>query len=700
MRRDAILLSAVLTCAFFFAGCGGNGAVSATNAPQTVQLNIVSISPASVAAGSGNFTLTITGTGLEMSTRVNFGSATLAPSSVAPANCGTTTCEALAVPVPGQDVATAGAVTVSAANASQVSNSVTFAIAPPSGSVSGPPNLIILAPMVERVGFPAPLFLTVGATNVAQDATVNFGSLVLTPNTRTTISHPGAPSLTTLQVQVPVSALASAAQVAVTITNPGASGGTSNAGTFFIVSKSAFPIEESVSSGSPPVVGDGPSTHSSMAMDGLLVAFDSTATNLIAGATSGLSQVYVRQNCFAVSPNCASPMTLVSVAPDGSPGAGGIKGSDKPAISLDGRFIAFESDDTNLVPGVTQAGEQIYLRDTCQSLMNTTVLPAANCTPKTILVSASPSGAPGNSASTNPVLGTFGLSIAFQSAATNLVSQSVPAGVQQIYLERGCSALLTQAARCPVDAVLLSMDASGNAGIKDSTNPAMDPDGLVVGFQSLADNIVPNMPGNGFEQIYLRSTCAGLVSAVPGALCKNTAQVASVDASGHLGTGDSVTPAVDSFGSVTVFATRAPNLLPANTSNQQIFATSTCFGAPAVPCVAAAGGVISVDQNGLPGQGDSSNPTLGGINRVAFTSQASLLSGVTGQQVYASNVCTFFGGLPCAPTTVLVSSDSGGKPVGGDHAAMEIMGEFATFSSAGLNATPGPMQTFLAAPFF
>src|SRR5258708_26221454 len=96
-----------------------------------------------------------------------------------------------------------------------------------------------------------------------------------------------------------------------------------------------------------------------MSMDGLFVAFDSTATNLIAGATSGLSQVYVRQNCFAVSPNCASPMMLVSVAPDGSPGAGGIKGSDTPAISVAGRFIVFESHDTNLIPGLPQPVEQI-----------------------------------------------------------------------------------------------------------------------------------------------------------------------------------------------------------------------------------------------------------------------------------------------------------------------------------------------------
>jgi hypothetical protein len=437
-----------------------------------------------------------------------------------------------------------------------------------------------------------------------------------------------------------------------------------------------------------------------MAMDGLFVAFDSTATNLTAAVTSGLSQIYVRQNCFAVSPNCASPLTLVSVAPDGSPGAGGIKGSDKPRISLDGRFIVFESDDTNLVPGATQAVEQIYLRDTCHSLMDTTVVPASNCTPRTILVSASPLGAPGNAASTNPVMGMFGLLVAFQSAATNLVSQPVPAGVQQIYLESGCNVLLSPPASCAVNTQLLSVDASGNAGNKDSTNPAMDFQGLIVGFQSLADNIVANTPGNGFEQIYLRATCGALVSSVPGGVCQKTAQAVSVDTTGHLGTGDSVTPAVSSFGGLTVFATRAPNLLPANTSNQQIFAANTCFGGAQVPCVAATGAIISMDQSGLPGQGDSFNPALGEVGRAVFTSQASLLSGVTGQQVYASNVCGFTGGFTCTLATVLVSSDSTGKPVGGDHPAMDLTGEFATFSSAGPSITPGPLQTFLAAPFF
>jgi hypothetical protein len=251
-----------------------------------------------------------------------------------------------------------------------------------------------------------------------------------------------------------------------------------------------------------------------------------------------------------------------------------------------------------------------------------------------------------------------------------------------------------------VSTVLLSVDASGNAGDKDSTNPSLDPGGLVVGFQSLADNIVANTAGNSFEQIYLRTTCLALASPLLGGLCNNTAQAASVDVNGHLGTGDSVTPAVSPFGNFTVFATRAPNLLPANTSNQQIFAANTCFDVLPILCSGAKGGVISLDQNGSPGQGDSLNPAFGGGNRVAFTSQASLISGVTGQQIYAANVCLFFGVFTCTPRPVLVSSDSNGKPMGGDHAAMDLASEFVAFSSAGPGSASGPTQVFLAAPLF
>jgi hypothetical protein len=703
MRREELVVGAILASAVLLSGCGGSTytCLSTTCTPQTVQPNILAISPTNVPAGSGSFTLTVTGTGLGMSSQVKFGTVILSPSSVTPMNCpGGGSCVALAVTVPAQDVTSATTVTVSIANSAMVSNQVAFAVTPQSGSVAGAPQLLLFSPMVAPAGG-ASFQLVVEAQNVAQGATVNFGSLSLSPTSSVVTFYPSSAALSTLMVQVPAATITATGAVAVSVTNPGSSGGTSNQENFFVLNKGNFPIEVSVNNAAPPVPGNAPSTHSSAAIDGFLVAFDSAATNLVTGATSGLSQVYLRRNCLAVAANCTPQTTLVSVAPGGSPGAGGVKGSEKPSMSPDGRFVAFQSDDTNLASGQTLPVEQIYLRDTCESILG----PVPKCTPHTILVSASPTGIQGSGASTNPVVGAFGMFVAFQSDALNLVSNPGSPGVQQVYLWRGCNAALLGALPgCQPSIALESVDASGNAGDKDSTNPALDA-GLVVAFQSLADNIVANTPGNGFQQIYLRTTCLALASPLPGDLCRNDALAVSVDASGHIGTGDSVTPAVGLFGSTTVFATRAPNLLPAGTSNQQIVAFSTCFAVPPIPCVATpSGGVISVDQNRMPGQGDSFHPTLVGgafTGNVAFTSQASLVSGVTGQQVYAATFC-----LPCArpePTftvPVLVSADSSGKPMGGDEAAMDLTGQFAAFSSAGPGSASGPTQIFLAAPFF
>ena len=255
---------------------------------------------------------------------------------------------------------------------------------------------------------------------------------------------------------------------------------------------------------SPPVAGNGASTSSSMSAGGELVLFDSVATNLDPQATSSLSQIYARRNCFGVIPNCTPQTTLVSVAADGSAGAGGTTGSQRPVISPDGRLVAFESDDANLVAGVTQAVSQIYLRDTCDSIFG----PIPSCTPQTSLVSMGVDGTPGNAPSGNPAVSGFGLFVAYQSTATNLTSMAVPAGVQQVYLYQNCPANsfpgLGQTGGmfpgCTPTTSVASLDSSGKPGDKDSINPSLDLIGLSVAFESLADNIVGNMPGNGFHQ--------------------------------------------------------------------------------------------------------------------------------------------------------------------------------------------------------
>src|SRR4030081_731673 len=72
--------------------------------------------------------------GISIPVAVNFGSAALAPSSVTSANCAGATCAALAVLVPGADVATAGPINITVANAGQLSNTVVFTIAPAGSS--------------------------------------------------------------------------------------------------------------------------------------------------------------------------------------------------------------------------------------------------------------------------------------------------------------------------------------------------------------------------------------------------------------------------------------------------------------------------------------------------------------------------------------------------------------------------------------
>jgi len=653
---------------------------------------ISTISPASVPAGSGGFTLQLTGQGFSAASTVHFGSDILSPTTM-PASCASpNNCTTMQVSIPSKDVVTMGSVNVFVSNSSLTSNTVVFAVK--ASSPSNAPQILAFLPTLAPAGGPT-FSMAILAANVAPNAVVNFGGQQLMP---TSLLNCGSGQICPEIVQIPASAIASAGQVQLSMTNPGSNGGTSNAVPFLVLAKTAFPMVESVDNSTPPVPANGNSTHSSVSAGAAFVAFDSVAANLANSATSGLSQVYVRNNCFAGQPNCVPQTTLISVARDNSAGAGGVQGSDKPVISMDGRFVAFESDDTNLVPGVTQPAEQIYLRDTCNSMLG----PVASCTPSTALISASPAGAPGNAPSLNPTISAFGFFVAFQSTATNLNTTAAPAGVSQIYLSRQCPSLpvLGQIPGCTPSLALASFDTGNNAGDKNSTNPSLDAVGFVLSFESLADNIAAATPGNGFEQIYARNTC--FLLSIPGIPlpCPNVTVVLSADANGNLGTGDSVSPATD-FGGINIaYATRAPNLLPAGTANRQIIGTTTCIlqETAQMGCGAQNTVVVSVDQNGVPGTSDSSNPSIG-AGKVAFTSSARLLPNVSGQQVYAASPCGLASGS-CTPGLTLISADASGNPLGGDFVAMEPAGTFATFATSGSSSSPGISEIFLAAPFF
>src|SRR5262249_11034112 len=81
---------------------------------------------------------------------------------------------------------------------------------------------------------------------------------------------------------------------------------------------------------------NGPSQAPAVSADGRVVAFDSVATNLVpSGCTTGVRQVFV----------VAGSVSCVSTGAGAAPGNGA---SSDPAVSADGRFIAFVSAATNL----------------------------------------------------------------------------------------------------------------------------------------------------------------------------------------------------------------------------------------------------------------------------------------------------------------------------------------------------------------
>jgi Tol biopolymer transport system component len=90
-----------------------------------------------------------------------------------------------------------------------------------------------------------------------------------------------------------------------------------------------------------------------MSADGRYVAFYGTATNLVPEDTDDNEDVYLRDRATGQT-------TLVSVS------SGGVKGNSnswRPTISADGRYVAFQSEATNLVPGDTNGRIDLFVRD-------------------------------------------------------------------------------------------------------------------------------------------------------------------------------------------------------------------------------------------------------------------------------------------------------------------------------------------------
>ncbi len=100
-------------------------------------------------------------------------------------------------------------------------------------------------------------------------------------------------------------------------------------------------------------LGDDASLNASISADGRFVAFSSAASNLLPGDTNGAADVFVKD----------MQTGAVVLASADAAGNGALGFSGAPALSPDGRFVAFESTAPNLVPGAGGGHADVFLRD-------------------------------------------------------------------------------------------------------------------------------------------------------------------------------------------------------------------------------------------------------------------------------------------------------------------------------------------------
>jgi Tol biopolymer transport system component len=158
--------------------------------------------------------------------------------------------------------------------------------------------------------------------------------------------------------------------------------------------------------------GNGDSFPSAISSDGQFVAFESAASNLLAGDTNGAGGVFVRDIVNNIT-------TLVSVSTNGSPGNGP---SRDAAMTPDGRYVAFVSAANNLVAGDTNGIPNVFVRDL---QLGVTTLASAGAQEFT---GASGTPMTAGSSSEGPVLSVDGRYVAFLSTAVGLVTNVSSAG--------------------------------------------------------------------------------------------------------------------------------------------------------------------------------------------------------------------------------------------------------------------------------
>ncbi len=276
---------------------------------------------------------------------------------------------------------------------------------------------------------------------------------------------------------------------------------------------------ERVSVSSSGAQANGASYYPVLSADGRWVAFKSDATNLISGDTNGVADIFLRDRQ-------TNTTTRVSVASDGSQSNAK---SDRPLISDDGRYVLYESDATNLVAGDTNGVTDMFVYDRVAGT--------------TTRVSVSSSGGQANGASDDGAISGDGSTLAFESAATNLVTGDTNAKTD-VFVHTLATGVTIRA----------SVSDAGVQGNKDSSDPSLSSDGSKLGFASNATNLIAGDTNNRSD-VFVRDLASGI----------NTRFSIATD--GTPGNGTSQDPWLSADAGTVAFQSVASNLVAGDTNN-------------------------------------------------------------------------------------------------------------------------------------
>jgi Tol biopolymer transport system component len=315
---------------------------------------------------------------------------------------------------------------------------------------------------------------------------------------------------------------------------------------------------------------------------GRYVVFNSAATNLVRDDTNHAADVFVRDRERGRT-------TRVSLSSGGKQAHSGSGGG---VISADGRYVAFSSDASNLVPGDTNDRPDIFVHD--------------RKTGRTTRVSLSSAGRQGNGQSYGAVISTDGRYVVFSSDASNLVPHDTNHAADVFVHDRKTGRTTR------VSVTSAGKQAEGFASGDGSNGPSISADGRYVAFQSDASNLVPH-DTNKVVDIFVHDRKTGRTTRV------------SVSSSGEQTHGESFAASISADGRSVAFASLASNLVPGDTNQlTDVFVHDRKTGSTTR---------VSVSSSGGQGDNTSVDPAISASGRyVVFSSDASnLVAGDTNQ---------------------------------------------------------------------